>query len=184
MEGRSAITIKASPDEVYAYWRDLEHLPTFMYHLESVEASDGQRSHWVAKGPVGATVEWDAEITEDVPGQRIAWRSLEGGSVETSGNVRFQAAPGDQGTEVHVELDYSPPGGVLGSLAAKLFGEEPNQQLGDDLRRLKQVLETGEIARSAGSPLGSRVQNMARQRDAHPSEDHEVPGTPEQGVRT
>ena len=166
MEGRSAITINLPPEMVYAYWRDLENLPTFMYHLESVQETGDHRSHWVAKAPAATTVEWDAEITEDVPAERIAWRSLDGASVENSGCVRFNAAPATQGTEVHVELTYSPPGGALGTLVAKLFGEEPNQQIGDDLRRLKQVLETGEIARSEGSPLGSRSQNMARQHEA------------------
>jgi len=166
LEGRSVITINVPPETVYAYWRDLEHLPAFMYHLESVQETGDRRSHWVAKAPAGTTVEWDAEITDDVPAELIAWRSLDGASVENSGSVRFGAAPAAQGTEVHVELTYSPPGGTLGSLVAKLFGEEPNQQIGDDLRRLKQVLETGEIARSEASPLGSRTQNAARQHEA------------------
>ena len=171
MKGRTAITINAAPDDVYAQWRDFERLPQFMYHLESVRTIGEGRSHWVAKGPAGTTVEWDAEVTEDVPGKRIAWRSIEGASVENWGSVRFQPAPGGQGTEVYVEVSYSPPGGRLGAVVAKLFGEEPNQQISDDLRRFKQIVETGEIARSDGSPRGIRTQNQARQEDAHPSDE-------------
>lgn len=183
MEARNAITINASANAVYEYWRDFERLPTFMYHLESVQTTGDRESHWAAKAPAGRTVEWDAEITEDLPEERIAWRSLDGASVESSGWVRFKAAPGGQGTEVHVELTYSPPGGALGSLVAKLFGEEPGQQVSDDLRRLKQVLETGEIARSEGSPLGGRTKNAAHQHDAHPLEDDEVAATVAQEAR-
>lgn len=175
MEGRTAITINASPDAVYAAWRNLEQLPRFMYHLKSVTTTDDRRSHWVAKAPAGTTVEWDAEITDDVPGERIAWRSTGDASVESSGSVRFAAAPGGQGTEVYVEVSYSPPGGILGSAVAKLFGEEPNQQISDDLRRFKQIVETGEIARSDGSPLGSRTQNQLDQQDANPPEPGDVP---------
>jgi uncharacterized membrane protein len=170
MEARTAITINASPDELYARWHDFEQLPTFMYHLESVSTTADGRSHWVAKAPAGTSVEWDAEITDDAPGQRIAWRSLEGATVENSGSIRFQPAPGGQGTEVYVELTYSPPAGALGAAVAKLFGEEPDQQISDDLRRFKQLVETGEIARSEGAPLGSRTKNMLHQEDAHPKE--------------
>ena len=171
MEGRSAITINASPDDVYARWRDFERLPTFMYHLESVQVLDERRSHWVAKAPAGASVEWDAEILEDAPGERISWRSVGDASVESSGSVRFRPGPRGKGTEVRVQLHYEPPGGVLGKVVATLFGEEPNQQLADDLRRFKQLLETGEIARSDASPAGTRTANQADQRDAHPLED-------------
>jgi uncharacterized membrane protein len=173
VEGRSVITINKAPDEVYAQWRDFERLPTFMYHLESVTTTGEGRSHWVAKGPGGVTVEWDAEVTDDVPGDRVAWRSVPGTKVDNSGSVRFRPAPGGQGTEVRVELTYSPPGGALGSVVAKLFGEEPNQQVSDDLRRFKQMVETGEIARSDGSPAGTRTQNQARQQDANPPEGSE-----------
>ncbi len=174
MEGHSVITINASPQDVYTRWRDFERLPEFMYHLESVRTTGGGRSHWVAKGPAGTTVEWDAEVIEDVPGERIAWRSVEGASVENSGSVEFRPAPAGQGTEVRVEVDYSPPGGAIGTVIAKLFGEEPNQQIGDDLRRFKQFVESGEVARSDGSPLGSRTANLLHQDDAHPTEEARV----------
>ncbi len=174
MESRSSITVNAPPDAVYAVWRDFERLPTFMYHLESVAVTDDRRSHWVAKGPAGTNVEWDAEIVDDVPGQRITWRSMEGASVENSGSVRFRPAAAGRGTEMYVELWYSPPAGALGAAVAKLFGEEPGQQVGDDLRRFKQIVETGEVVRSDGSPLGSRTQNQSHQQDAHPPADDEV----------
>ncbi len=174
------ITVNASPEAAYTRWRDLERLPTFMYHLESVRADGDGRTHWVAKAPAGTTVEWDAEITDDVPGMLIAWRSLDGASVDNSGAVRFSPAPAGRGTEINVEIRYSPPGGAVGSLVAKLFGEEPNQQISDALRRFKQLLETGEIARSDGSPLGTRTQNQMHQHDAHPLDDGEaVAATPE-----
>jgi uncharacterized membrane protein len=183
MEGRTAITVNASPAEVYAQWRDFERLPTFMDHLESVTTTGDGRSHWVAKAPAGTTVEWDAEITEDVPGQVIAWRSLEGASVENSGSVRFQPAPAEQGTEVRVQVEYSPPGGALGKVVAKLFGEEPNQQISDEVRRFKQLVETGEIARSDGSPLGARTKNAVHQRDGHPLDDDEARSVRDEEVR-
>ena len=142
------ITINRTPDEVYAFWRDFENLPRFMAHLESVRILDDRRSHWITRGPglKMDRVEWDAEITEDRPGEYIAWRSLADARVPNSGVVQFARAPGDRGTEVHVELRYFPPGGRFGKAVAKLFGEEPGQQIEGDLRRFKQVLETGEVA--------------------------------------
>ncbi|MFP5261342.1 MAG: SRPBCC family protein [Blastocatellia bacterium] len=145
------MTINRPPEEVYRFWRDFQNLPRFMTHLESVQVTGDNRSHWVAKAPAGATVEWDAEIVEDRPNEVISWRSLEGADVDNSGSVRFERAPGGRGTEVRVEIAYDPPGGVLGTTVAKLFGEEPEQQLKDDLYRFKQVMETGEVVRSDAS---------------------------------
>jgi uncharacterized membrane protein len=167
MQARTAITIRRPVEEVYRYWRDLTNLPSFMNHLASVEVTDG-RSHWTANAPAGTTVEWDAEVVEDRPDERIAWRALEGSQVSNSGSVWFAPAPGSDGTEVRVELAYDPPGGALGKVVAKLFGEEPQQQLTDDLRRLKQVLETGEVVLSEGSPEGTRFLRLLRQRPAQP----------------
>jgi uncharacterized membrane protein len=144
------IAIDRSPAELYTFWRDLENLPRFMQHLESVHSVSGTRSHWVAKAPAGKTVEWDAEITDDQPDQSIAWRSLPGSDVENSGMVRFEFAPGGRGTFVHVELEYRPPGGVIGAIAAKLVAEEPSQQIQKDLYRLKQLLETGQVSTTEG----------------------------------
>lgn len=165
---RGAITVNRRPEEVYRCWRRLENLPKFMYHLRSVRESGNGRSHWVAEAPAGTTVEWDAEMVEDVPGEVMVWRSLEGADVPNSGSVRFKPAPGGRGTEVAVELEYRPPGGSMGAAAARLFGEEPLQQIKDDLRRFKQVVETGEVVRSDGSPHGTNVRGQLRQNDAQP----------------
>lgn len=156
----NSIVVNESPEEVYRRWRDFESLPTFMRHLESVRETGEGRSHWVAKSPTG-TVEWDAEITEDRPGELIAWRSLEGADVYNAGSVSFTAAPGDRGTIVKVQIDYDPPGGVLGSTVAKLFGEEPSQQIQSDLRRFKQILETGEVVVSDATLSGSGLTDQS-----------------------
>jgi uncharacterized membrane protein len=150
-EVRKAITVNRSPEEVYQFWHNFTNLPRFMQHLESVEMTGGNRSHWKAKAPGGRTVEWDAEVIEDQPNTRIAWRSLEGSGVQNAGSVQFDAAPGGRGTKVTVEMRYSPPAGVIGATVAKLFNEEPSQQIGDDLRAFKQVMETGEITKSDAS---------------------------------
>jgi uncharacterized membrane protein len=122
-----------------------------MTYLDSVRVLDDRRSAWKAKGPIGSQYEWQAEITEDQPGERIAWRSLPPSDAFNTGVVRFVPAPRDQGTEVHVELRYAPPAGPLGAAVAKLFGREPGQEVMSDLRRLKQVLETGEVMHSDAS---------------------------------
>lgn len=142
---RRSATVNKSPEECYAVWHDFERLPTFMRHLERVTVTGDRRSHWVAKGPGGSTVEWDAETTEDRPNELIAWRSVEGADVRNAGRVEFRPAPGKRGTEVRVTLEYEPPGGKLGSKIAMLFREEPGQQVYDDLRHFKQMMEFGEI---------------------------------------
>lgn len=149
--------INKSPEELYGYWRNFENFPHFMSHLESVRKLDDTRSHWVAKAPkiYGGKVEWDAEITADEPNSRIAWRALPGSDVEHRGSVRFQRALGDRGTNVRVELEYSPPGGQVGRWVAKLFGEEPEIQIRDDLRKVKRLLETGELPNVEGQPRGA-----------------------------
>jgi uncharacterized membrane protein len=148
---RKSIVINHSPEELYRFWHNFENLPRFMYHLESVQQTGDRRSHWVAKGPAGTNVEWDAEITEDRPNEMIAWRSLEGSDVNNRGAVRFERAAGDRGTIVRVEIEYNPPGGIIGATIAKLFGKEPGQQVQDDLRHFKQLIETGEVVQSDAS---------------------------------
>jgi uncharacterized membrane protein len=165
---RKAITVNRTPDEVYTHWRNFENLPRFMTHLESVQTLDDKRSRWRAKGPAGSTVEWEAEISEERSPERIAWRSLPRSTVTNSGAVHFEEAPGGRGTEVHVELSYEPPAGTLGASVAKLLGEEPATQLADDLRRFKQVVETGEVIRSEGSLGGHNLADHLRQRAAQP----------------
>jgi uncharacterized membrane protein len=161
----AGVTVNKGAEDAYALWRDFDRLPEFMIHLESVSA-DGKR--WVAKAPGGGTVEWDAQIVEDRRGERLSWRSVEGADVPNSGAVTFAPAPGGRGTEVRVELTYEPPAGALGNTVARLLGEEPRQQVTDDLRRFKQILETGEVARSEASPEGARSGRLARQRPGQP----------------
>jgi uncharacterized membrane protein len=164
----AAITVKRPRDEVYGFWRDLENLPRFMIHLRSVQVIDQRRSHWIAMGPAGKDVEWDAQIVEDRPEELIAWRSAAGARVRNSGSVSFTDAPGGRGTEVRVELRFDPPGGILGAAFARMLGEHPDQQVRDDLRRFKQVMETGEVVRSEGSPEGVHAIRQLRQRPAQP----------------
>lgn len=150
------ITVNRSTEECYRFWRAFDNFPRFMKHLELVEQIDDKRSRWCAKAPAGARMEWEAELIDDIPGERLAWRSLEGADVDNYGVVRFEPAPGGRGTIVRVQLQYSPPGGRAGTLVAKLFGEEPSQQIDDDLRRFKWLIETGEITTTVGQPAGPR----------------------------
>ena len=151
-----AMTIERTPWDLYQFWRNFENLPRFMQHLESVTVMDEKRSHWVAKAPsiAGGKVEWDAEIINDEPNSLVAWRSLENANVDNAGSVRFVPGPEGRGTEVRVVIDYIPPGGVVGKWVAKLFGEEPSQQIHEDLRRFKRLMETGEIPTTQGQPRG------------------------------
>ncbi|HVX40687.1 MAG TPA: SRPBCC family protein [Gemmatimonadaceae bacterium] len=142
---KKAITVGRPAGDVYAFWRNFENFPRFMRHLESVRVTGGNRSHWKAKAPAGKSVEWDAVMTEDRPNELIAWRSTDDADVYNRGTVRFRPAPGGRGTEVRVDLEYDPPLGKLGSKLAMMFREEPGQQIEDDLRHFKQVMEIGEI---------------------------------------
>lgn len=151
-----AITVNKPRQEVYRFWRDFENLPRFMEHLQSVTRIDDKQSHWVARAPLGGTVEWDAEINNEIENELIGWRSLEGSRVDNAGSVQFADAPDGRGTEVKIELQYNPTGGVLGALLAKLWGEEPTQQIAADLRRFKQIMEVGEIMTTEGQPSGRR----------------------------
>lgn len=143
------VTIERNRQDLYHFWRNLENLPRIMHHLESVRVQ-GNRSHWVAKGPLGTRVEWDAEIYNENPNEIIAWRSLPGSEVDTTGSVHFTPAPPGRGTEVRVVLKYNPPAGKLGATIAKLLGEDPRQQIREDLRCFKQLLEAGEVATTHG----------------------------------
>jgi uncharacterized membrane protein len=153
---RASVTIRRPPDEVYRFWRDLGNLSRFCAHVQSVQPLDDRRSHWVVRAPAGRTIEWDAEISDDRPGDLLSWRTGANASIAHQGTVRFVRAAGDRGTEVHVELGYQAPAGRLGVMLAKIFGEEPSQQLNGDLRRLKQVMETGEVVHSDASIHGGR----------------------------
>jgi uncharacterized membrane protein len=161
---KDSVTIGRPIEELYRFWRNMENLPQFMNHLQSVQRLDDTRSHWVARGPAGMRVEWDAEIINEVPNQVIGWRSLPGADVVSAGSVNFDDA-GERGTRVSVHLQYDPPAGRLGALFAKLFGEEPSQQIREDLRRLKRIIETGEVPTTEGQPSG-RERERRRKRSA------------------
>lgn len=141
-----SVTINRPSEELYRFWRNLENLPRFMHHLESVERITDTLSQWRAKGPGGKTVEWTAEIINEVPNRLIAWRSVEGSEVVSAGSVNFEDAGGGRGSRVRVRLQYSPPGGKVGAAIAKLMGRDAATEIREDLRRFKQLVEAGEIA--------------------------------------
>src|SRR6185369_17072894 len=150
------ITVNSAPEELYRFWKNLENLPLFMDHLESVSEVNARVSHWVAKAPAGTSVEWDAEIVDDQPERRIGWRTLPGSQVIHEGMVSFEPATAGRGTIVRVDMLYIPPAGKVGVWIARMFGEEPALQVADDLRRLKQLLETGEVPTTLGQPAAKR----------------------------
>jgi uncharacterized membrane protein len=154
---QQAMLINRSPAELYKFWRNFENLPRIMTHLESVRVVDERHSHWVARAPriVGGEVEWDAEVTRDDPNELIAWRSLPGSSINTTGQIRFSPALGDRGTEVHVYMDYVPPAGRLGHWVASALGHNPKRVVREDLRNFKRIMEIGEILTIIGQPHGT-----------------------------
>ena len=149
-----SLTINRTPAELYSFWRNFANLPRFMSHLEEVRPNDPIYSHWIVRGPAGTSVEWDAMVYNEKENELIAWRTLEGADVDHAGSVHFTPAPGGRGTEVRVVLKYDPPAGKVGATVAKLFGENPEQQIEEDLRRFKQVMEAGEVATTTGQPSG------------------------------
>ncbi|MQA28807.1 MAG: DUF2892 domain-containing protein [Luteitalea sp.] len=151
-----AATINRSAAELYRYWRNFENLPRFMAHLVSVQQVDQRHSHWVAKAPAGRTVEWDAEIINEIPNELIGWRTVDRADVISAGSVRFTPAGPDRGTEVHLRLKYEPPGGRVGSAVAWMLGHDPRQIIQEDLRRFKQLMEAGEVPTTKGQPRGKQ----------------------------
>lgn len=168
------IRINKSAEELYKFWRDLENLPRFMEHLQSVKEVDERTSHWCAKGPVGWDVGWDAEIVNDIPNKVIGWRSLEGSDVDSGGSVRFETTE-DGATTVRVSLQYNPPGGSLGAWAAKVFGEDPQKTIMEDLARFKELMETGNVKKPVAKPRSAgKVNSMDKwDRDAVTSSSEE-----------
>jgi uncharacterized membrane protein len=148
------VTINRSPEDLYNFWHNLENLPKFSKHLESVKVIDPKRSHWIAAAPLGAKVEWDSEVVVDEANSLLGWASLPSADIENAGFVRFRAATGGRGTEVKVVMEYSIVGGAVTAAIAKIFGEEPELQVGEDLHRFKQLMETGEIATTQGQSSG------------------------------
>jgi uncharacterized membrane protein len=150
------VTINAPAEQLYLFWRNFELLPRFMDHLVAVTVIDERCSHWVAKAPAGRTVQWNAEIINEIPGELIGWRTLDGSDIVSAGSVRFKPAPGGRGTEVRVRLQYDPPAGKVGATVAWLLGHEPSQTIHEDLRRFKQLIEAGERPTIDGQPRGKR----------------------------
>lgn len=153
------VTINKSVEELYGFWHNFENLPRFMKHLKEVKVYDNRRSHWVTSGPLDSSIEWDAVVTEDRENEFISWASVQGAAVDYSGSVHFRPSPNnvsgsDRGTEVKVMIEYNLPGGAIASTVAKLFGEDPKQQLSEDLRRFRMLTETGEIATVEGQSRG------------------------------
>ena len=151
---RQALQVRSRATRCTRYWRDLTNLPKFMKHVAPIEVHEGGRSHWTVQVTPGAVLEWDAVIVEDRPGERIAWRSVEGSTVDNSGEVSFADLPGGRGTGLMVELGYRPPAGPIGGAAAQLLKSVTEQEIREDLRRFKNVIETGEMPRIAGQPSG------------------------------
>ncbi len=171
---RESVTVEKPASELYKYWRDLENLGSIMTHLERVRELGGERSRWVATGPLGSSIEWDAVITDDRQNELIAWRSVENADVPNEGAVRFSpTGRNNEHTEVVVSLTYHPPGGQLGAAVAKLFGKEPAQQISDDLKRFKREMESGTIRGATDSHASTTPQS--------PVLEHEE-GTPSLGV--
>ncbi len=153
---RKALEINRPPEACYRFWRDFGNFPGFMQHVEAVRMIDATRSHWTVRAPLGRRVEWTAELSSDVPSQQLGWRTLAGSEIEHAGVVHFAPGIGGRGTRVQIDLDYVAPLGQAGARLARLFGEEPSQQVAEDLRRFKQLIETGEIPTTVGQPSGRR----------------------------
>jgi uncharacterized membrane protein len=166
MHVKKAITVNRPLEEVYAFWHDFQNLPRFMSHIAVVGVLADRLTRWQTVAQDGTVIEWDVEMIEARPRELIAWQSAEGADVPNSGEVHFRPAPGGRGTEVEVEVRYDVPAGKLGRMVARLLGKDPGQQVASDLRRFKQVLETGEVILSDATVVGDRL----AQRPAQPPE--------------
>jgi len=151
---RTSMIVNRSREDCYRFWRNFENLPRFMNHLESVRITGERRSHWVARAPGGGRIEWDGELVEDRANEKISWHSLPGAEVSNSGSVHFDDAPGGRGAIIRVQFSYGDAGTKIAAGFAKLLGRDPQQMVEKDLRRFKQVMETGEVVRTEGQPAG------------------------------
>jgi uncharacterized membrane protein len=167
---RASVLLNCTQEEAYNFWRNFEDLPVFMRHLDSVTKIDDRQYRWIALGPMGRRVQWDAEIISDEPNHRIAWRSLPGSDLEIHGLVRFRTATGNRGTLVEADMRYSPPAGVLGRAVSKLMGKDPKFLMQQDLRRFKALVETGELPTTEGQSHGPRSAVTAAARWANPDQ--------------
>ena len=153
---RKTLDVNLSPEACYRFWRAMENFPRFMQHVEAVEPLDATRSHWQVRGPLGQPIRWESELTSDIPGQQLGWRTRTGSDIAHAGLVRFSPAPGQRGTRIAVDFQYHAPMGKAGLMLTRVLGEDPAQQVSDDLRRFKQLAETGEIPTTIGQPAGRR----------------------------
>jgi uncharacterized membrane protein len=164
----ASIIVNKSPEECYRFWHEFENFPRFMSYVRSVQITGENRSHWVARMPGGAgNLEWNAEMVDDVPNERISWRSLSGSDIFNTGSVQFQEAAGSRGTVIRVQLEFGHPAASIVAPLARLIGKHPEQMVEKDLRRFKQVIETGEAITTEGQPAGRRsgmnwLDSMAR----------------------
>jgi uncharacterized membrane protein len=172
-----SITIARPPHEVYTFWRDLNNLARFMKNVESVTDLGNGKSHWVVKAPAGRKVEWDAIIHNEEEGRMISWRTLEGAAVQHAGSVWFKEAPAGRGTEVRIEMQYNPPAGMLGAAVATLWRKDPGSQMQEDLHRLKQILEAGEIPTTQGQPRGRHGAAPDRDGEVHQASVESFPAS-------
>jgi len=156
IHAESSFTVNVSPEEAYRFWTNLENLPRFMSHLQSVRMIDDRHSEWTARGPMQLRITWKAEITDQRENEWIVWRSEAGSMFRNSGSVQFRRAPGNRGTEVTVAVQYEPPAGAMGKAFGRLFGKDPSHTIYEDLRHFKQLVETGEIATTVGQSHGRR----------------------------
>ncbi len=156
IEVRQSFTLNVPADVAFAFWRRFSEFPRFMKHVESVTELDDKRSHWVVRGPGDRTMEWDAEIVEEIPGKSIHWRTIGEPDVRHGGQVEFHPATGDRGTVAVIHLAYEAPAGKAGAALARVFGEDPETEVREDLRRFKRLLETGEIPATEGQPSGRK----------------------------
>ncbi len=155
-QAQASFTVQRHQPELFQFWRNLENLPRFMHHLESVRTTGERRSHWVARAPGGLRISWNAEITDERENDWIVWRSLPGSDIGAAGSVYFRPAPGDRGTEVTLAVEYEPIAGRLGRALATIMGRNPQWTVREELRRFKQLMETGEIPTTKGQPSGRR----------------------------
>jgi len=170
-----AVTVQRPAADLYAVWRSLEQLPRFIDHLERVEVTSSSRSKWTTKGPGGTSFSWEAEIINDEPNRMMAWRTVEGTQVHNAGSIRFSELPHDRGTEVHVSLEYLPPGRALGTALAKAIGADAKTQVHEGLHRFRQMMETGEIPVTNGQPAGKNSMRSDRPGEAdHRQTDPEL----------
>jgi len=164
VRANASVVVQQSREEMFQFWRKLENLPRVMRHLVSVKTSGGKYSHWVAKGPADREIEWDAEIINEIPNELIGWKSMPGSDVDCAGSVQFSDAPGG-GSEIRVELQYNPPAGLVGAYVARLLGREPEQEMQEDLRRFKRIMEGGDLSPAADRPRGwSKAREQVNQK--------------------